>query len=641
MANTIPSQVRAVDPYAEFNSNSVNVLTRMVSKGTDCILSAYKVDVISDSTSPLDHAVVTTGLCIKDDTLIRILANLRVDFTDPDFYINSVPPFNEAGNYYVVLNYTYAKSKPAPQASISILKPSQHALLTDAYLLLKVINVIYTGAVFNISTFSDYDDLIPTNKVSCSHTYATLEPFLPSYNYLYDMGRIVFDESLEIPYIGTNYQGWVEFGTFDYPCDTSLCSVGQLVYIGGGNIAQPAIASNIRTFATAFVLSSSTTGRVRVTGVVDGGLVQTGIVLAPGDTLYLSNSEAGKVTNTLPVGGNAQIIGTCITTTGSNYRTVLASLSGVEGNLYHNSLLGLQGGTTNQFYHLTSTQLSNIGDGTHNGGTGLQGGDGVNYYHVGHTTFHNIGDGTHNQISGVEGGDSTHAFHFTLTEHTALVAFGGNHNSCPTGLQGGNTFERYHFTQLQHDNLGDGTHNGGTGLQGGAAGERYHLTHAQWAAYSTVDNFPSGTRLLFPARGDAGSAAPPGWTQVISISDSVIKVTNGTPSLSMLGSWVISGLSSSLHHHSTGGHSLSMNEMPEHNHSVTSWVGEGGTNNGFSGSYTATPTITMYTNNTGGSGTYGVGDSHSHGNTGDTAANISCDGTWRPKYIDVIIAQKN
>ncbi len=153
MANTIPVQVRAVDPFAEYNSNSVNRLTRIVSKGTNCILSNDDIDVIPDSTSHLTYVLITAGSCIKDEMLIAITSDFRVDFADADFYVNSVPPFNEAGNYYVVLDYTYDKVRPAPQASIKILKPSQVSLLTSDYLLLKVIDVIYTGSAFNINGF--------------------------------------------------------------------------------------------------------------------------------------------------------------------------------------------------------------------------------------------------------------------------------------------------------------------------------------------------------------------------------------------------------------------------------------------------------------------------------------------------------
>ena len=58
-----------------------------------------------DSTSVL----ITTGQAFKDDILLEITADKNIDFTDADYYLTATP-FNEAGTYYVVLEYIYAKS---------------------------------------------------------------------------------------------------------------------------------------------------------------------------------------------------------------------------------------------------------------------------------------------------------------------------------------------------------------------------------------------------------------------------------------------------------------------------------------------------------------------------------------------------
>lgn len=631
MANTIPSQVRAIDPYSEFNSNSINVLTRMVSRGSNCILSNYRVDVIEDSTSPLTYAVITPGICIKDDILIRILSNFRVDFADLDFYI-SAPPFNEAGYYYIVLDYTYSKVKPAPQASIKILKPSQRGLLSGSYLLLKIVEVIYTGSEFNISTFIDYDPSIITNKINCSQTFSSLEAFLPSFDPSNDVGRIVYDEQIGIPYIG-DFEGWKEFGTLDYQCDTSGCSVGQLVYIGGGNVAIPAISSDLSTCATAFVIIVGTIGRVRVTGFVRGGIAQTGITISEGDTLYLSSTEVGTVTNVIPLSGITQVIGTCIYTSGSDYSTIITSMSGVEGDIYHNSLLGLQGGSLTERYHLNQSQYNNIGTGDHEGLAGLLGGDGTFHYHVGHSTFHNLGDGTHNQIAGTQGGSLAEQYHFTLAEHTALSAFGGNHNNIPSGLQGGSSTERYHLSQTNYTALTSfgGNHNNcPTGLQGGNSTERYHLTQDQ---YNKVVTFPSGTVMFF-----AQASAPSGWTQITSYNDRVIRVVSGVGGGSG-GSWTISGLTGASHTHSTGDFVLQVINIPPHYHMAP-------TSNGLGGPYEVPPPGVFsgydYGAQSAPTQSAGGGAAHNHGTTGTpSSTTVSSSGAWRPSYLDVIIAQKD
>ncbi len=626
MANTIPVQVRAVDPFAEYNSNSVNRLTRITSKGTNCIISNDDINVIQDSTSPLTYAVVTSGSCIKDEMLISITSNFRVNFADADFYVNGAPPFNETGNYYLVIDYTYDKVRPAPQASIKILKPSQSSLLTSDYLLLKVVEVIYTGSAFNISSFYDYDPTDTDVKRICSDTFASLDSPLPTFDSTIHTGKIVYDTEMGIPYIGT-VDGWKEFGTFDYQCNTSLCTVGQLVYIGANNTAYPAIASSVSTFATAVVLSvDSVKGRVRISGKITNGKPETGITINNGDTLYLSQTEAGSATNVLPSSGNIQVIGTCINISDGLYSTVLASLSGVEGNMAHNTLMGIQGGSSTERYHLTATQHANLGNGDHESLAGLLGGDGTYHYHVGQETFTNIGNGTHNQISGAQGGTNLERYHITLGIYNAINAFGGNHNNCPTGLQGGNSTERYHLSQTQYNNLGDGSHNGLSGLQGGSSSERYHLTASQ---YTNLVGFPSGTRLIFPQ-----ASAPTGWTQITTINDRVIRVTNGSGG-GTGGSWTISGLSGGSHTHTTAGHTLTISEIPSHTHSIsTTLVRRAGNANYIGGAYEGS-------NWTGNTDATGGGAAHDHGNTGSSTTTVNSDSSWRPAYLDVIVAEKS
>ena len=92
-------------------------------------------------------------------------------------------------------------------------------------------------------------------------------------------------------------------------------------------------------------------GRVRLSGKVFNGLVESGITISPGDPLFLSSSEAGKVTNIDPH-VNTQLIGICISSAGSDYETILSPLSGGNGVSTQNLMKGLDGGGDGHYYHL-------------------------------------------------------------------------------------------------------------------------------------------------------------------------------------------------------------------------------------------------------------------------------------------------
>jgi hypothetical protein len=72
MASNIPVQSRAVDPYASYNSNIVNQLTGIVTRGSNALDYENSLQVIADSTSSTDHVEVLTGIIYKDDMLIEI-----------------------------------------------------------------------------------------------------------------------------------------------------------------------------------------------------------------------------------------------------------------------------------------------------------------------------------------------------------------------------------------------------------------------------------------------------------------------------------------------------------------------------------------------------------------------------------------
>lgn len=71
---------------------------------------------------------------------------------------------------------------------------------------------------------------------------------------------------------------------------------------------------------------------------------------------------------------------------------VINGSGGSGGTSQHNNLIGLQGGTSNQYYHLTLAEYSSL-----------------------------TGAGAHNALTGLQGGGATERYHLTLAQHSALT----------------------------------------------------------------------------------------------------------------------------------------------------------------------------------------------------------------------------
>lgn len=122
-----------------------------------------------------------------------------------------------------------------------------------------------------------------------------------------------------------------------------------------------------------------------------------------------------------------------------------------------------------------------------------------------------------------------------------------------------------------------------------------------------------GTRACF-----FQSGAPAGWVQDTTVNDRVIRITSASGN-GQGGSWTISGLT-------VGGHTLTVNEIPSHQHVVG-----GGADNVTPGGSPAfnvdsAPAASITTGFSGG------GQAHDHP--------LGSAGTWRPAYIDAIICTK-
>jgi hypothetical protein len=314
MASTIPEQYRAVDPFASYNSNTVNQLTELRSRGENVLDIPCGLDVVEDATSA-SSVVVKPGYVFKDDVMIYVSEEHTVDFSDIDNqYISFELAEYVAGTYYIVLEYTFIKSRPAPQANIKIVMPNQRNFYdygnsSTSLVFLKSVVLSSTIPVV-IDSVNDYDldeGIYIDNKRTFAKSYAGSEiNFDPAvHDECEDRGRFAYDVTKDQFYFGLEDR-WEPLniaGTFNI--DTDNLTVGDLAYVGSAGEAAAAIVTSINTAAEMIVVEVGTsalgTGQVRLSGYVQDVNVEStspGVII--GDLLYLSDSEAGTVTSDQP-----------------------------------------------------------------------------------------------------------------------------------------------------------------------------------------------------------------------------------------------------------------------------------------------------------------------------------------------------
>lgn len=239
--SSVPTQIRTVDPFASYNSDIVNRLTRMVTRLTDgsgVLNSPNDLQVYADATSTT-KVTVMPGIVFKDDMLIHVTQQHIVNFEDSDDYVSFGAGFNEAGYYYICVEYSFVKSRPAPEAEIKIIKPSQRATtfqLSSSLVFIKCVNVIFNGLSFEVSTLYDYDPEDVTVKREFSKWYLSTEVFLPTFDRDRDEGRLVYITTDQTIWLGTDTQ-WVQFGAMKITATLSSWTLAAAGYYADVNIA--------------------------------------------------------------------------------------------------------------------------------------------------------------------------------------------------------------------------------------------------------------------------------------------------------------------------------------------------------------------------------------------------------------------
>lgn len=249
MANIIPLQERAVDPFSSFYSNTVNRLTELVTHDEEGLLTVQSLNVTLDTTSPASVVVVSPGYVVKDDVLIKVMAPHYVDFLDDDNWVTPPDITFAGGRCYVVLHYQYQKQRPAPVATIKILQPYQRDVINlpgSTYLLLKIVE-LNTLNPHEIIALYDMDPEYGAYKRKYLKYYAGGEVALPDHNRVTDQGRIVYETAGNTFYFGYADE-WKELsvGGVEVTVDTDSTGIiiGQICYVNHLGKATPSISTD-------------------------------------------------------------------------------------------------------------------------------------------------------------------------------------------------------------------------------------------------------------------------------------------------------------------------------------------------------------------------------------------------------------
>ena len=678
-----PLQVRTVDPFATYNSDTVNKLTRTVNHGENALEKYSSLRCTLDDTSTtIVH--LSPGVLYKDDIRIEIQAPTIIDFESAEFYENFGAGFSEAGYYYVLMEYVYQKSRPAPQAKIVILKPSQLTAFefSTNWIFLNSVLSEFNGLTFDLTEILDYDPSILSVKRNYIKVFAGTETLLPIFDEESDQTRIVYDVRNDKFWFGYRDR-WAEAGgggggTILENIDTSLVQIGSICRIDSNGVAIAALADDLDHQADVVALISSSGGRGLIVGNATLVPVESGVLVAVGNILYLSNSEAGKVTNvkTAPfyqIVGRATINGSESSPVSMVFSPKMMMLTALEGKI---EAWTASGETPAYYRDIDITSLDTIGSVLCNFFNDvtlalvsppkvLFLGDILRVYNNNNTDKINYIITAGGGGAGGSGGGVT-----ILTDHSLLTnlsySASGHTGFAPNPHSNSSHSELY--TVLADINYTNLNVNGSVGT-GASQISRGDHTHFQFSLPSVI---PSGSIILFYT-----NTAVAGYNLITTINDSLVYITKGSVAggesggtNKASGTWT-----QPLHQHSVETH---QHDLSNHYHGFTApshlhqWLSQGTPNAQGGTAYTyASDGVTLVNINPGGASNYGLitgGGNYdgyqykglgytdtsatSGANTGGPSNNISGVGgpsstgdsstgsTWRPFGINMTMQQK-
>ena len=142
----VPRQVRSTDAFSENRFSSVvNRLSRIITAGENTILFPYDSFLLTLDATSCQDITISPGLGIKDDVLVQITENTILDCDSTSNYIDVVGGLTESRRYMIVLEYTYARTLPAPQAIYKIIRDIENIYVGNEskYLMIGLFDVEY------------------------------------------------------------------------------------------------------------------------------------------------------------------------------------------------------------------------------------------------------------------------------------------------------------------------------------------------------------------------------------------------------------------------------------------------------------------------------------------------------------------
>ena len=197
-----PTQERSVDPFASYNSNVVNRLTNMFSRGNRGLFTVYDLAVTLDATASTTTVNISDGWCLKDDVLLEIQSSSSMQILGSGaednyaHYFNYLSPAD--GYYYIVLYYNYQKSRPAPTARLYCIESTNTTSMypdnTGDYVLLKVVQVT-SGSIVALY---DYDPGRSGIEREFLPTILGAVRTVPTFDATLHTGRLAYDIAADV-----------------------------------------------------------------------------------------------------------------------------------------------------------------------------------------------------------------------------------------------------------------------------------------------------------------------------------------------------------------------------------------------------------------------------------------------------------